>query len=241
MDHIERRMKRYISRRNLIKQGVFSAAAFSISSSGVSANQIELLTTRVAPKKVIVIEAGLAGLSAAFELTQTGHDVTVLEARTRSGGRVFTLRDVFADGMFAEAGAYSFSDSDDLVIKYARLFDLPTILEESRGLNSIFFIKGKRIKLKWGEITTQWPGNLTAGERRDIDALWAKWVKSVYPEIGNAAAPDWPPAPLKKYDQMTFAQFLRRQGFSPDAIAILKLGYLDSFGDGIHTISALQV
>jgi monoamine oxidase len=77
-----------------------------------------LQPTGIARKKVIVIGAGLAGLSAAFELTQTGHDVTILEARTRSGGRVFTLRDVVADGMFAEAGAYSFSDADDLVIKY---------------------------------------------------------------------------------------------------------------------------
>ncbi|HEX9422077.1 MAG TPA: hypothetical protein VF899_02470 [Pyrinomonadaceae bacterium] len=59
-------MKRHVSRRDFIKQGVFSAAAFSISSSGVSANQIGLGTTRIAPKKVIVIGAGLAGLSAAF-------------------------------------------------------------------------------------------------------------------------------------------------------------------------------
>jgi len=40
-----------------------------------------------------------------FELTQVGHDVTVLEARTRPGGRVHTLRDPFADGLYAEAGA----------------------------------------------------------------------------------------------------------------------------------------
>jgi monoamine oxidase len=167
-------MKRHISRRDFVKQGVFSAAAFSISSSGVSANQLGLGTTRIAPKRVIVIGAGLAGLSAAFELTQTGHDVTVLEARTRSGGRVFTLRDVFADGMFAEAGAYSFSDSDDLVIKYARLFEVPIVLEESRDLGSIFFLRGKRIKPKRGE-KTQWPLDLTAEERRlGLDPMWTK-------------------------------------------------------------------
>jgi hypothetical protein len=56
----------------------------------------------------------------------------------RPGGRVFTLRDVFADGMFAEAGAYSFSDADDLLVKYARLFNLPTVLEDSRGLTLDF-------------------------------------------------------------------------------------------------------
>jgi hypothetical protein len=37
-----------------------------------------------APKRVLVVGAGLAGLSAAFERTQVGHDVTVLEARARA-------------------------------------------------------------------------------------------------------------------------------------------------------------
>lgn len=39
---------------------------------------------------VLVIGAGLAGLTAARELGQTGLEVTVLEARDRIGGRIFT-------------------------------------------------------------------------------------------------------------------------------------------------------
>lgn len=234
-------MKRHISRRDFIKRGAFSAAAFSISSSSVPANQIALATIAVAPKKVIVIGAGLAGLSVAFELTQTGHDVTVLEARTRSGGRVYTLRDTFSDGMYAEAGAVSFSGSDDLVIKYARLFDLPIVLEEPRDLGAIFFIRGKRLKPKRGH-KTQWPLQMTAEEHQlGLNGVWTKHVESVYPSIGNTALPDWPPASLSKYDRMTFSQFLQSQGVSAGAIAGLKLGYLDFFGDGIYTISALQL
>lgn len=41
-------------------------------------------------KKVIVIGAGVAGLGAARKLYHLGHDVTVLEARDRIGGRVQT-------------------------------------------------------------------------------------------------------------------------------------------------------
>ena len=56
------------------------------------------------PKKVIVVGAGMAGLVAAFELAQVGHDVIVLESLTRVGGRVYTLRekDGFAKDLHGE-------------------------------------------------------------------------------------------------------------------------------------------
>lgn len=53
---------------------------------------------------VLVLGAGLAGLSCACHLARRGCDVTVLEARDRVGGRVHTLRD-FPHGLRAEAGA----------------------------------------------------------------------------------------------------------------------------------------
>ena len=42
--------------------------------------------------KVIVLGAGMAGLSAAYELGKAGYDCVVLEARDRVGGRNLTLR-----------------------------------------------------------------------------------------------------------------------------------------------------
>jgi len=43
---------------------------------------------------VVVIGAGAAGLTAAAELSEAGLSVTILEARTRMGGRIYTLNDV---------------------------------------------------------------------------------------------------------------------------------------------------
>jgi monoamine oxidase len=53
---------------------------------------------------VLVAGAGLAGLTAAFDLSEMGATVTVVEARERIGGRVWTIRDGFSDRQHAEAG-----------------------------------------------------------------------------------------------------------------------------------------
>lgn len=55
--------------------------------------------------KVLVVGAGLSGLVAATEIQAAGHEVIVLEARDRVGGRVFTIREGFAEGQFADIGA----------------------------------------------------------------------------------------------------------------------------------------
>lgn len=75
----------------LITQKLTFAAALALSQSVFADN-------------VIVIGAGLAGLTTAYELEQNGHDVTILEANSRIGGRMYTLYDQFEQGQFAEAG-----------------------------------------------------------------------------------------------------------------------------------------
>ena len=53
---------------------------------------------------VLVAGAGLAGLAAARDLIALGARVTVVDARDRVGGRVWTIRDGFVDGQHGEAG-----------------------------------------------------------------------------------------------------------------------------------------
>ena len=54
--------------------------------------------------RVLVAGAGLAGLAAARDLMTNGADVAVVDARTRVGGRVWTVRQPFSAGQHAEAG-----------------------------------------------------------------------------------------------------------------------------------------
>jgi monoamine oxidase len=77
------------------------------------------------PKKVIVIGAGLAGLTAGYELVHAGHEVTILEARNRPGGRVFTVREPFVDGLYAECGAEWVESNHEYLLRYIDEFGLP--------------------------------------------------------------------------------------------------------------------
>lgn len=64
-----------------------------------------------AEARVGIVGAGLAGLTAAYELNKAGIAATVFEANTRLGGRCWSIRDVFDQGQIAEQGG-EFIDTD---------------------------------------------------------------------------------------------------------------------------------
>ena len=72
---------------------------------------------------VIVIGAGFAGLSAAYELLHAGYKVTVLKAQRRIGGRVQSLSDVVASKN-VEGGGELIGDNHDAWLAYAARFGL---------------------------------------------------------------------------------------------------------------------
>jgi monoamine oxidase len=86
----------------------------------------------------------MAGLVSGYELSKLGHDITILEARSRPGGRVHTLREPFADGLFAEEGAARIPDNHDLTLKYVKTFNLPLEPFYPAALKAIRFDHGGR-------------------------------------------------------------------------------------------------
>ena len=129
-----------LTRRQFLKGSAIALAGATLTRSGIVANAAGLVGPR--PKKVIILGAGMAGLVAAYELTQLGHDVTVLEARMRPGGRAFTIREPFSDGLYAEAGAARIPDNHDLTLKYVKLFDVPLEPMYPSRLNALRFDGG---------------------------------------------------------------------------------------------------
>lgn len=114
-------MKLKIPRRDFLKQGAFATAAALVVPARVGAQSG--LGRTSAPRKVVILGGGLAGLSAGYELTRAGHDVKVLEAQERSGGRVLTLR-TFDDGLYGDAGAARIPDNHEWTLRYVKEFNL---------------------------------------------------------------------------------------------------------------------
>lgn len=108
-------------------------------------------------KKVVVLGTGVAGLTAAYELSTAGYDVTVLEARDRVGGRSYTARSgtkltelggepqecTFDAGLYINPGPWRIPYHHRGYLHYARQFQVPVELFNNDNDHSyITFEKG---------------------------------------------------------------------------------------------------
>jgi monoamine oxidase len=100
-------------------------------------------------RSVVILGAGIAGLVAAYELKRAGYRLTVLEARDRVGGRVWTVRGgdrivqsgradqvtAFGKGLYFNAGAARIPATHRLILGYARRFGvkMETFVNDNRG------------------------------------------------------------------------------------------------------------
>ncbi|HEX8146385.1 MAG TPA: FAD-dependent oxidoreductase [Pyrinomonadaceae bacterium] len=144
-----------IPRRIFIRQGALAAAAaLAVPARGVAgltrAGARPGLGRTDAPRVVVILGAGLAGLSAGYELARAGHDVKVLEAQERPGGRVLTLR-TFDEGLYGDAGAARIPDGHEWTMRYVREFDLRLLPFYPDAGSFAKVRRGRRKEVGWDE------------------------------------------------------------------------------------------
>ncbi|WP_162794254.1 flavin monoamine oxidase family protein [Streptomyces paludis] len=95
----------------------------------------DLTLTGRAAAKVVIVGAGIAGLTTAYELGKAGYDCTVLEARDRTGGRNFTVRggDTSLD-LYGNRQTARFTDGQYLNAGPARIPQWMTTMDYCREL-----------------------------------------------------------------------------------------------------------
>jgi len=142
---------------------------------------------------VIVVGAGLAGLSAARRLVTQGFEVTVLEARDRVGGR--TEGAVTADGTSIELGGQWVGPTQDRMYELIAELGLETFPTYNEG-QTLVRLGGKTMRMapKRGAVPKLNPfvlADLAQGNARFNRA--AKTVSLDEPRPGSAATCTPPP------------------------------------------------
>ncbi len=124
-----------LTRRRLVGGAAASGAALALPAG------VEARTRPCRRVEVAIVGAGLAGLTAARELTRAGHEVCVLEARDRVGGR--TLNEKVSKGVISEVGGQYVGPTQDHILALAKAVGVNTFPTWNEGFNVQYF-EGQR-------------------------------------------------------------------------------------------------
>ncbi|MFI4969171.1 MAG: flavin monoamine oxidase family protein [Lysobacterales bacterium] len=210
------------ARRRFLQQSASASAALLVGA-----------CMRTAPRAdraddVVIVGAGIAGLTCAHRLRQTGVGVRVYEAQERIGGRMFSLRDHFADGQVCELGGELIDTGHARIRALAaelglELDDLSADPIAASG--EVWFCGGRRYSE--GEIVREF-APLALAVKRAADTL---------PDADITYAA---PGGAETLDRESLTQWLDRNGASGWLRTLIEVAYTTEMGLECDQQSALN-
>jgi monoamine oxidase len=187
------------------------------------------------PKKadVVVVGAGLAGLSAARTIARAGHSVIVLEARERVGGR--TWNRPITGGSYIDAGAEFVGPTQDRIKALAQAVGVETFPTYNTGSN-VYWKDGKR-----ETYASTGPTGVAPPDPTFLPDLLqiVERLNTMAKEI-DVEAP-WEAKEAEEWDSQTFYSWIKANEINPEFQRLVGTAVEAIFGQESRDLSLLYV
>jgi monoamine oxidase len=168
-------------------------------------------TDRIVEADVVVIGAGLAGITAAREVARAGATVVLLEARDRVGGRLESIE--LGEGNWVDVGGQWIGPTQDRIAALARSFGADTFPTYAAGENVVEF--GGRLIRYTGTIPRLAPHVLA-----DVGQAMLRLDRMASKVPLDAP---WTAARAKRWDSQTAWSWMQRNMATKAGRAMLEL------------------
>lgn len=165
-------------------------------------------------KNCVIIGAGFAGLAAAYKLQNAGWDITILEARDRIGGRVFSHRMPQNKDLICELGAEWVGESHERI--KALCYDFKISLQRHQFEDYL---------LQDGRVSRPGAWGFSEQAKQAFEKAKADYEKLTALQE-------------RKLDDLDWWTYLEKIGFSEDDLRLRDLMDSTDFGESIRHVSA---
>jgi len=179
--------------------------------------------------RIVIVGAGMAGLSAMYHLSRHRYTATLYEASQRVGGRIYSAQGLFAPELTTELGGEFIDSIHDDMLDYVRLFELElidTAAPSEAGLETRYFFDGQGYT-----------------EAQIIEALRpiARRIRRDARRAGYPVTYDRYNPYAYQLDHTPLSDYLTQIGATGWLYKLLEVAYVTEYGLEAHEQSALNL